>query len=263
MSGSLAGCRVLVTRERPGELASMLAARGATVVHVPLIRVVGTDDGALERELARLDRYDWLVVTSPAGAERTAAGAADAPSVRIAAVGSATAATMTRLSGRAVDVVPRTQHASALLEALAAVVDAPQRFLIAQADRAGDTLSTGLRRQGHDVTTVVAYHTRLQVPPPGSIDPVDALLFASGSAAEAWADAVGVETPPIVVSIGPTTTSVARRSGLKVTATSADHSLDGLVTELEHIWHEHRIDAPPVSATGAHVRQSDRIKRSK
>ncbi len=263
MSSSLAGCRVLVTRERPGELASMLAARGATVVHVPLIRVVDADDGALERELARLDRFDWLVVTSPAGAERTAAGVAGAPTVRVAAVGSATAATMERLSGRAVDVVPRTQHASALLDAVAAVVEAPQRFLIAQADRAADTLSAGLCRQGHDVTTVVAYHTRLQVPPPGAIERVDALLFASGSAAEAWAGAVGVDTPPIVVSIGPTTTSVARRFGLKVTATAADHSLDGLVTELEQIWHEHRIDAPPVSPAGTHVRESDRIQRSK
>jgi uroporphyrinogen-III synthase len=263
VSRSLAGCRVLVTRERPGELASMLAARGATVVHVPLIRVVDADDGALERELARLDRYDWLVVTSPAGAERTAAGAAGAPHVRVAAVGTASAATMTRLSGRAVDVVPRTQHAAALLDALTAVVTSPQRFLIAQADRAADTLSAGLRREGHDVTTVVAYHTRLQVPPPGAVDGVDALLLASGSAAEAWAGAVGTDTPPIVVSIGPTTTAVARRSGLKVTATAADHSLDGLVTELEQIWDEQTIETSPVSLGGTDVRESDRIRRSK
>lgn len=263
MSGSLAGCRAIVTRERPGELASMLAARGATVVHVPLIRVVDADDGALERELARLDRYDWLVVTSPAGAERTAAGVAGAPSVRVAAVGTATAATMTRLSGREVDVVPQTQHAAALLDALTVAVAAPQRFLIAQADRAAGTLAAGLRREGHDVTTVIAYHTRSQVPPPGAIDGVDALLLASGSAAEAWAGAVGVETPPIVVSIGPTTTAVARQSGLKVTATAADHSLDGLVTELEQIWHERRIEISPVSPVGTDVRESDRIQRSK
>lgn len=263
MSHSLAGCRVLVTRERPGELASMLAARGAMVVHAPLIRVVDADDGALERELARLARYDWLVVTSPAGAERTAAGVARTPSVRVAAVGTATAATMTRLSGRAVDVVPQTQHAAALLDALTATVTAPQRFLIAQADRAADTLSAGLRREGHGVTTVVGYHTRLQAPPPGAMDGVDALLFASGSAAEAWAGAVGVDTPPIVVSIGPTTTAVARRSGLKVTATAADHSLDGLVTELERIWDDQTVETSPVYPAGTDVRQSDRIQRSK
>jgi uroporphyrinogen-III synthase len=263
VSSSLAGCRVLVTRERPGELASMLAARGATVVHAPLIRVVDADDGALERELARLDRYDWLVVTSPAGAERTAAGAAAVPGVRIATVGTATAATMERLSGRAVDVVPRRQHAAALLEALTAAVTTPRRFLIAQADRAADTLSVGLRGHGHDVTTVVAYRTRLQAPPAGVADGIDALLLASGSAAESWADAMGVDTPPIVVSIGPTTTTVARRSGLKVTATATDHSLDGLVTELERIWHEQTIGNSPVSSEGTGVRESDTIGRTK
>ena len=72
MIGDLAGCRVLVTREQPGELGRMLAERGADVVHVPLIVVTESPDhgAALQRELDQLDRYSWLVVTSPAGAER-------------------------------------------------------------------------------------------------------------------------------------------------------------------------------------------------
>ena len=85
----LAGCRVLVTRERPGELAALLEARGATAVHVPLIEVIEPVDAgaALGRELERLPEFDWLVVTSPAGAERVADAAADAPLVRLAVVG--------------------------------------------------------------------------------------------------------------------------------------------------------------------------------
>lgn len=267
MSRALAGCRVLVTRERPGELATMLAARGATVVHVPLIRVVDTDDGALQRELERLDRYDWLVVTSPAGAERTAAALSGAPHVRVAAVGSSTATTIHRLSGRTVDVVPHRQHAVALVDAFVSAVTVPARILVAQADRAADTLAVGLRQAGHDVTSVVAYRTELQVPAPGATDGADALLLASGSAAESWATAqetaAGLQTPPIVVSIGPTTTAVAERFGLKITATATDHSLDGLVTELEHIWHEHTIGTRPISREGTDMRQSDGIRRSK
>ena len=60
-----AGCRVVVTRERPGELAALLEARGATVVHVPLIEVLDPADGGidLQRALERLDDVDWLVVT--------------------------------------------------------------------------------------------------------------------------------------------------------------------------------------------------------
>lgn len=231
MTDALAGRRVLVTREQPGELAAMLEALGAEVMHVPLIRVVDATDGELERHLARLDEFDWLVVTSAAGAERVADAVAAAPGVRVAVVGSATAATLRERSGRAADVVPQHQHAAALLDALAAAAPARQRFLLAQADRAADTLSDGLRRAGHDVTVVTAYRTELQPPRPDLVERTDALVLASGSAAQAWA-ASSIPAPPIVVSIGPTTTAVAEKSGLKVTATATDHSLSGLVAAL-------------------------------
>ena len=237
MTDELTGCRVLVTRERPGDLARLLADHGADVVHVPLIEVLDVDDDTdLRRRLGQLDDFDWLVVTSVPGAERVARAAAAAPSVRLAVVGSATASTLARLSGRAVDVVPATQHSAALLDGL--LVEAgpvPQRILIAQADRAVRTLEHGLRAAGHDVTAVVAYRTALRPPPAGALDGADALLLASGSAAEAWVTAVGVDTPPIVVSIGPTTTALAQRLGLKVSSTAADHSLEGLVTELRRV----------------------------
>ena len=132
-------------------------------------------------------------------------------------------------------MVPATQRSQTLLDELCAVAEPGQRFLVAQGDRADDTLVAGLRRAGHTVTSVVAYRTVLRVPDRRAIDGADAVLFASGSAATAWFDALGTVVPPIVVSIGPTTTAVAQRLGLKVTATAADHSLDGLVNELVRI----------------------------
>ncbi|HYN31149.1 MAG TPA: uroporphyrinogen-III synthase [Ilumatobacteraceae bacterium] len=234
MTGPLAGWRVLVTRERPGDLADLLEARGATVVHVPLIQVLEpADDGvALGRELERLAEFDWLVVTSPAGAERVADAAADASLVRLAVVGTSTARVLADAAGRAVEVVPAVQRSQTLLDELCAVAEPGQRFLVAQGDRADDTLVAGLRRAGYRVTSVVAYRTVLCVPDRSVIDGADAVLFASGSAATAWFDALGAVVPPIVVSIGPTTTAVAHRLGLKVTATATDHSLGGLVAEL-------------------------------
>ena len=82
MTLPLAGCRVIVTRERPGELATMLTRRGAAVDHVPLIAVEEPSDGGagLSDALSRLADVDWLVVTSPAGAERVGAGARSAES---------------------------------------------------------------------------------------------------------------------------------------------------------------------------------------
>jgi len=133
--------------------------------------------------------------------------------------------------------------------------------LLAQADRAAETLAAGLRRAGHHVTSVVAYRTVLRSPDRAAIEGADAVLFASGSAARAWFDALGEVVPPIVVSIGPTTSAVAGELGLKVTSTAADHSLDGLVTELERILSNHAGNGSE-SAAGRGPRGSVGVQQS-
>ena len=229
---------MLVTRERPGELAAKLIERGATVIHVPLISVVEAGDGgiALRDALSRLADYDWLVVTSPSGSERVGAAARLAPEVRLAAVGTATARVLERESGRAVDLVPAVQRAEGLVSAFGAGVAWPQRVLLAQADLAPTTLADALRRAGHDVTAVTAYRTAPLEPDRSVIAEADAVLFASGSAVENWCRAFGAATPPLSVAIGPTTAAAADRFGLKLSAVAADHSLEGLVTELQQLY---------------------------
>jgi len=237
VTGPLHGRRVLVTRERPGELAEKLTARGAEVVHVPLIEVVGPDDGgtALGRELDRLDGYDWLIVTSPAGAERVGAAAARHPGVHLAAVGTATAAALRTASGRECDLVPGVQRADALAEELVARSVGPQRILVAHADRAATTMGDLLRAGGHDVVDVIAYRT-LDVEPGREVQRLvhgaDAVVFASGSAVQSWCRTIGLRRPPVVVVIGPTTAGVAHRLGLEITSVAVEHSLDGLVDAL-------------------------------
>lgn len=235
MTLPLDGRRVIVTRERPGELAELLTQRGAEVIHVPLIAIADPVDGGAElrRELERLGAYDWLVVTSPAGAERVGAAASTTPDVRLAAVGTATAATLRAVAGRPVDVVPGHQRATALAEALLAVARVPARFLIAQADRAAPTLALALRDGGHDVTVVTAYRT-VDVRPTDPVMPAaDAVVFASGSSIESWAAVFGTARPRCAVGIGPSTANAAAKVGLKLDGVSTDHSLRGLVAMLE------------------------------
>jgi uroporphyrinogen-III synthase len=228
---------VLVTRERPGELAAMLADRGATVVHVPLIAIAEPVDGgeALREALSELAAFDWLVVTSAAGSERVADAAGEAPDVRLAAVGTATARVLEQRSGRPVDLVPSAQLATALVAAFVEQVTSPQRVLVAQGDLAAPTLVDGLRAAGHDVSVVTAYRTIALEPDRAAVADADAVLFASGSAAENWCRHFGTAAPPVVIAIGPTTAHAAARFGLKVTAAATDHSLDGLVAELERV----------------------------
>jgi len=253
VTGSLDGCRVVVTRERPGELGAMLARRGALVVHVPLIEVVEPADGARELSdaLADLDDYDWLILTSAAGAERVGAAVRSATGVRLAVVGAATAQALARESGRRVDLVPDVQRADALAERFVAESPPDQSILILQADIAASSLAETLRLAGHRVTTVTAYRTVAREPANDAGLDADAVLFASGSSVESWCRAFGPTGPPLRVAIGPSTAAVARRLGLKLSGVASDHSVKGLVTELERL----RSD-PAATATGRSPRRN-------
>jgi uroporphyrinogen-III synthase len=232
----LRGRTIVTTRDQPGALDALLVELGATVVHVPLIQIVDAADGgaALADALARIDTFDWIVVTSRHGAERVA-DAVRGSSVRLAAVGTATAAVLAERSGRPVELVPSVQLATALVEAFP---DGPWSILVAQADRAADTVVAGLRRRGFDVAVCTAYASRLRMPSPAELASAlgaDAVAFASGSAVEAWVEAIGTRTPPIVCVIGPTTESAATRSSLKVSAVAADHTVQGLARVLTEL----------------------------
>ena len=229
---------IVTTRERRGELDRRLVGLGAEVVHVPLIETAEPADGgaALGAALADIDRYDWVIVTSPNGAERVGASLR-AARCRVAAVGTRTAAVVAGLAARSPDVVPPRQTAADLVAAMPRPAGA-ERILLAQADRAAPTASVGLAGLGYRVDAVTAYRTVLRHPTPAeraAMLAADAVVFASGSAVEAWAAAIGVETPPVVAAIGPATAAVADRCGVKVTAVATDHSIDGLVTAVVHV----------------------------
>ena len=79
---------------------------------------------------------------------------------------------------------------------------------------------------------VVAYRTLARTPSAeqrAAAVGADAVAFASGSAAQAWHEAIGTETPAVVVAIGPTTEGAARACGLRVTHVAEEHSVEGLV----------------------------------
>lgn len=239
----LAGCTVLVTREERGELGRLLSAAGAEVAHLPLIEIAEVEPEA-QRRLSKALRVppDWVVVTSAAGAQRVGA-VAEYSSVRLAAVGTVTAQRLAEVAGRPVDMVPSRQLAASLIEEFARTDLTAQRIVIAQADRAGDALATGLTAAGHHVEVHTAYRTLVRHPsgPERNVAlGADAVVFASGSAVDGWAQAFGPDAarhlPPIVVAIGPTTAGVAARLSLKVTHVAADHSLAGMLLELSRAW---------------------------
>jgi uroporphyrinogen-III synthase len=184
-----------------------LEALGVEVVECPLIEIERTSDEPVD-----CAGYEWLVVTSPNGADEIARRGVNVP--RVAAVGPGTAEA---LRARGIDpaFVARESSQDGLLREFPRPAG---RVLFAAAE--------GARRGPIDelgADFVSLYRTRLlsPVPPAG-----DVVVLASGSAARAYA-AIGGDAP--AVTIGPETSGVARAAGLTVRAEAATHDLDGLV----------------------------------
>jgi uroporphyrinogen-III synthase len=207
--------KVIVTRPRDqaGPLVARVEALGHEVVECPLIEIERTSEEPIDAS-----GYDWVIVTSPNGADEIARRGLNLP--RLAAVGPGTAERL-REHGLEPAFVPRVSSQEGLL---AEFPRPAGRVLFAAAENS---------RRGPieklDADFVPLYSTRLLAaePPEG-----DVVVLASGSAARAYA-AVGGRAP--AVSIGPQTTRVAESVGLVVAAEAVSHDLDGLVAAVDAI----------------------------
>jgi uroporphyrinogen III methyltransferase / synthase len=209
--------RVIVTRSRDqaGPLVERLEALGHEVVGCPLIEIVPLDDRPVET-----DGYDWVIVTSPNGAEHFARRRRGRLP-RVAAVGPGTAEALAS-HGIQADLVPLVATQEGLL---AEFPREPARILFVGALGSRRLLIDEL---GADFLPL--YDTALvrpEQPPEG-----DVVVLASGSAARSFA-ALGLEVP--AVSIGPETTRAAERAGIRVVAEAPTHDLDGLVAAVSDI----------------------------
>ena len=242
MSNSLEGRSVVITRSmaQNESLRRLLEARGARVVEVPLIAVVEPDDEGRERDevLQRFEDFDWIVVTSPNGADRVAPflsaahAAGDAKRFPlIAAVGEATA----RSVGTPVALCAEPARSDVLAQQFP---EGSGSVLVVQGNLADNQLSDDIESKGWTVTRVVAYRTVHLRPTKEMMLPAlsaDVLLLASGSAATAWFDAFGASTPPYVVAMGPSTAKVAVNLGLEVSAMASEQTLDSLIETAERV----------------------------
>jgi uroporphyrinogen-III synthase len=189
-----------------------LEALGHDVVECPLIEIEPLERGPVDTA-----GYDWVIVTSPNGAELFAAQRS-AALPKLAAIGPGTAETL-RLHGLEPDLVPVVSTQEGLL---AEFPPESGRVLFVGAEGARRMLVEAL---GADFRPL--YRTRLLRPdrPEG-----DLVVLASGSAARSFGE-LGTDIP--AVSIGPQTTRAARAAGVKIVAEARTHDLDGLVAAVE------------------------------
>jgi len=236
----LSGRRIAVTRAR-GQAEAMsarLRELGADVIEMPAIEIRPPSDPApLDRAIAELAAYDWLIFTSANGVERFVERLDRSSSdlrdlrARICAIGPATRAAIEALHLK-VDLTGKEYVAEGLLEAFAAHDLTGKRVLLPRAAVARDLVPVELARRGARVDVVEAYRT---VAPAGFPDlkavRPDWITFTSSSTVQnvvalAGADALrGIQ----VASIGPVTSATARRLGVEVAAEAAVFTTEGVV----------------------------------
>jgi uroporphyrinogen III methyltransferase / synthase len=244
----LFGLRVLVTRPRlqAAALVDRLEALGAEVVSFATIRIVApANPEPLQRAVAAIRSYDWLLLTSVNGVERFLAALAAAGhdlralgGVRIGCIGPATADALAA-SGVRADVVPERYVAEGLEEALRAHDMRGARVLLPRAAGARTLLPEALGRRGAHVDDVESYRTE---PDAAGAESVRALLarraldvvtFTSPSTVQNLVAAVGAELGGARVAvIGPVTAAAARAAGLSVWLEAEEHTIPGLVEAL-------------------------------
>jgi uroporphyrinogen-III synthase len=245
----LAGQRILVTRARlqAEALATRLRRLGATILASPSIEIRPPRSyRPLDHALRRIDRYDWLILTSVNGVEaliarlrRLEKSPRDSRHLHVAAIGPATRAEAER-HGLRVQVMPTEYVAESVARSLRRRVKG-KRVLLVRARVARDVLPRALRRAGAKVEVVEAYQT---VAPPKSRRLLrnvlrqrrpDWVTFTSSSTARNFALLVGPNRIRAalrgirVASIGPVTSSTLRELGLRVNVQARRYTIPGLV----------------------------------
>jgi uroporphyrinogen III methyltransferase / synthase len=243
----LFGKRIVVTRarEQAAELAEPLEELGAEAILLPSIEIWPPEDPEpLDRAIARLRTYDWIIFTSVNGVkyflERLDASQRDlrALSAKVCVIGPATREAVEALHLK-VDLMPQEYVAESLVAAFTEEHLAGRRVLLPRAAVARDLVPVELTRRDAHVDVVEAYRT---VAPTDlaerAVDVLahkpDWIILTSSSTVKHLVSAVkpGALQGIKLASIGPITSQSIRDYGLDVDAEADPHTVAGLVAAI-------------------------------
>jgi len=253
----LFGKRILVTRPRDqaAELVEQLESMGAEAIEAPMIRILPPDDyGPLDAACESAGTFDAIVFASAhavdAFIDRLLAGPRDLRALKgatLCAIGSATAERLAR-HGLKVDLTPSEFRAEALLQALAQKGEVRgRRFLLPRADIGREVIADELRKNGADVTEVVAYRTVVaESGHEGEPDiyqmllerRIDVVTFTSASAVRNFVQLLGAEPAAdllrttVVASIGPVTAEAASQCQIETKIMPTAYTAPALVAAI-------------------------------
>jgi uroporphyrinogen III methyltransferase/synthase len=248
----LSGKRIVVTRPRTqaGELARRLSALGAEIIELPTISIEPPMDYTpMDRAIARLHQYDWLVFTSVNGVQsffnRLRHFGKDSQSIehlKVVAIGPETAGRLER-EGVHVFLVPAKYQAEGILEGLDPAEIRGCRILLPRAAKAREILPETLRQWGASVDVVQAYQTVLPQDFQFGLcelfkKQIAVITFTSSSTVENFIrllegkDHFPILRGVIIACIGPITARTAIDGGLQVDIVSSEFTIPGLVAAI-------------------------------
>ena len=232
----------------------MLRRRGAETLAVPLIEIIPPADWSeVDAAVARLDEYAYVILTSVNAVEMLHArlrgagvGAAACAAAEWVCVGPKTAAALTWLEREPL-LPPGGYRAEMVAEMLLERGVAGKKIFYPRARLARDVLPARLRAGGALLDDPVIYDTVPARAGGGRLravlaaKEVDAITFASSSSVENFvallgADCAALCADVVLASIGPVTSTTARRLGLRVDVEAGSYTLAGLTAALEEYF---------------------------
>ncbi|MBD2087306.1 uroporphyrinogen-III C-methyltransferase [Trichocoleus sp. ST-U3] len=247
-SQPLAGKTILVTRAagQSGEFCLRLQEEGATVIEMPTLEITPPSSWEeLDRAIAHLSDFDWLILTSSNGVdyffERLEAGNQDARAlagVKIAVVGKKTAQSL-KQQGLQPDFIPPDFVADSLVEYFPELLEG-KKILFPRVETGGrEVLVKELTAQGAEVIEVAAYQSQCpKAIAPAALDAlqrqaVDVITFASSKTVQFFGQLVGeIDKLPLqgvcIASIGPQTSNTCLSLLGRVDVEAPEYTLDGL-----------------------------------
>jgi uroporphyrinogen III methyltransferase / synthase len=249
----LMGKTVLVTRAagQSGEFTEMLRSRGAQVIEMPTLEIVPPSSWAdLDRSIAELNTFDWLILTSSNAVdyffERLQSAKQDSRALaglKIAVVGQKTARALAQ-HGITADFIPLDFVADALVRDFPES-PASKRILFPRVETGGrEILVRELTDRGAIIVEVAAYQSQC----PLGVDSiaisalqsgeVDIITFASSKTVKHFCQLIDNILPPNwqervkIASIGPQTSESCRSLLGKVDIEAIEYTLPGLLAVL-------------------------------
>jgi uroporphyrinogen III methyltransferase / synthase len=239
--------RIVVTRARAA--ASVFAAElrrlGAEVIEFPTIETVSPSSySTLDRSIASIERFDWLIFTSVTGVEafveRLKVLGRDIRSLGRASIAAIGPATAERLHEHALIVaaMPAEFRAERIVEVIGAARIQGARFLIPRAEVARDALVKMLLAGGaREVVVAPAYRTirpknenAARVRELAAHGAIDLVAFTSSSTVDNFCAMVGRQACNLEAAvIGPITAATARARGFEIAVRPREYTIPAMI----------------------------------